>query len=289
MAVTRSNKQVLKSPSIDTADGSHTEINSIPGNDPPTLREFIEVQRTNTYCNQVCLYFGLPNTTFKYDKDGIFVRKAPIEGAIKKVVPTSLRTRTWNLTHYSLLASPAIRANAGCMNRWDENSIGPYRKWRLHNGQLLYGIPSHGYQFWSSDIIGIISTCRSSWISGHNILGPFLRTKAGSHFVVIMKDRCIKLARAKSTTKLTPTQIPNIFINAWISSYGIPNTVISDNGQQFASKFFTLLFLYLRATKLTTTAFHLQTNDQVEWYNKILVSRLRLYIADDHNNRDIFV
>lgn len=79
-------------------------MNSIFENGPPTILKFIETQRTDTYCNQIKTYIGLPNTTFTYGKHGILASKARIDGAIRKVVPTLLRTWTLNPTHYSVLA-----------------------------------------------------------------------------------------------------------------------------------------------------------------------------------------
>lgn len=46
-------KQTLNSESIDKAEGSYAEIISTLGEDPPTLLEFLEVQRINAFRNQV--------------------------------------------------------------------------------------------------------------------------------------------------------------------------------------------------------------------------------------------
>lgn len=51
----------------------------------------------------------------------------------------------------------------------------------------------------------------------------------------------------------------------------------------------TSLCLYLGTTKFSTRAFHQYTNCQVERYNKTPASRLRLCIAGNQENFDIFV
>lgn len=67
--------------------------------------KFMESQRIDAHCDQVRQYIGLPKTPFTYNKNGVLVRKAPIDGTIQKVVPSPLRTRILKTTHYSLLVS----------------------------------------------------------------------------------------------------------------------------------------------------------------------------------------
>lgn len=104
-----------------------------------------------------------------------------------------------------------------------------------------------------------------------------------------MTDWYAELTRAIQTTKIAPAQVANIFFNDWIVPYGIPDTVLSDNGQRFICKLFTTVPSYLVTTKPTTTAFYPQTNGHAEKYNKTTVSRLRLYVTDNKNSWDIFV
>lgn len=107
MIFTPQNNQALSSSRIDVDDGSHTQINSAFGNNPPVSPEFIEIQLEDTYSNQARRYIGLPNIAFTYDQNGTSLRKVPINCAIQKVVPSSFRTRLLNLAHYSLLSTHA--------------------------------------------------------------------------------------------------------------------------------------------------------------------------------------
>lgn len=106
-----------------------------------------------------------------------------------------------------------------------------------------------------------------------HIFGPLPNTEARNRFVVIMTDRYAKLIRAKLTTRITLRQVPSIILNVGIMRYGLPDTVLSDNGQRCVSKLFTSLCSHLGTSKLKTTVFYQQTNGYVEMYIKTLLLR----------------
>lgn len=72
-----------------------------------------------------------------------------------------------------------------------------------------------------------------------NIFGPLQRSKTCSQLVIITTDRYTVLTGAIPTTKIESIEVGNIFFSDYISPYGITDTVLSDNGQQFVSKFST--------------------------------------------------
>lgn len=63
-------------------------------------------------------------------------------------------------------------------------------------------------------------------------------TKAVNQFVVIVKDRYMTQTRVIQATKIMSTQVASIFFKDWTIPHGIPDTVLSNNGQQFVNKFF---------------------------------------------------
>lgn len=66
-----------------------------------------------------------------------------------------------------------------------------------------------------------------------------------------------------------------VVLENWISSYGVPNTMMTDNGQQLVSNIFAALCAYMDRKLATTTEYYLQENDQVEQFNKMLVAQLQ--------------
>ena len=78
------------------------------------------------------------------------------------------------------------------------------------------------------------------------------------------------------------------FCTHWVFKYGPPRTLLSDNGPQFASKFFQAVCLQLGTKNVFTTAYHPQTNGQVERYNRTLLSMLRNYVNDNQDDWDVY-
>jgi len=96
-----------------------------------------------------------------------------------------------------------------------------------------------------------------------DLLGPLTETKAGNVFLLITVDRFSKLIRAVPVAGITATDVLSEFCRDWISVYGPPDTVLTDNGPQFASLFFQGVRNLMGTRNLVTTTYHPQTNGQV--------------------------
>ena len=70
------------------------------------------------------------------------------------------------------------------------------------------------------------------------LLGTLTETKAGKVLLLIIFDRFSKLIRAEPQAGVTATDVSSAFFRDWISVYGPPDTVLTDNGPQFAFLFF---------------------------------------------------
>ena len=76
------------------------------------------------------------------------------------------------------------------------------------------------------------------------------------------------------------------FCESSVSKYGVPKTLLSDNGPQFSSRLFQCVCDILGVTNLFTSAYHPQTNGQTERYNRTIVSMLRNYVNEHQNDWD---
>ena len=65
--------------------------------------------------------------------------------------------------------------------------------------------------------------------------------------------------------------------NVW-KHHGLPSTVISNQGPQFASRFWKALCERLEIERRLSTGFHLQTDGQTERFNATMEEYLRLYV-----------
>lgn len=55
-------------------------------------------------------------------------------------------------------------------------------------------------------------------------------TGSGNQFLITILDRYSQFTGAVPTTRITPPQACNFFSKHWVISYGIHDTILSDNG-----------------------------------------------------------
>ena len=120
-----------------------------------------------------------------------------------------------------------------------------------------------------------------------NILGPLPKTKGGKQYLLVIKDRFTKLTQVVALTTVTAYTVATAFCDAWAFKYGIPRSLLSDNGPKFNAKFFYSACRILRITNLYTSAYHPQTNGQVERYNRTIASMLRNHVNEHQDDWDV--
>jgi len=112
-----------------------------------------------------------------------------------------------------------------------------------------------------------------------DFLGPLFTSKGGHKHVLVICDRFIKLTRAIPLREATALTVASAFLDTWVAAYGIPDTVLTDNGPQFASVYYQGILGLLGIASNYTSPYHPQTNGQVERYNRTVVRQLRCYVA----------
>jgi len=229
-----------------------------------------------------------PNSEFKV-QDGLLCRTSPIDSCVQVVVPRSLINRLLYLSH-----DPVLQGHPGITRMYD--TLRQHFYWPLMYGDIEY----------------YVATCRScaktrGTIRQHqaklqlfrpngpledvavDLLGPLPRTKNHKRFILVINDRYTKTARAIPMEKTTAPHVAAAFLNNWVFPYGIPKSILSDNGPQFISEFFEYVLAVLGVKRIGITAYHPETNGQTERYNKTLAARLRHYINEHQTNWDTFV
>jgi transposase InsO family protein len=119
-----------------------------------------------------------------------------------------------------------------------------------------------------------------------DLLGPLPKTAHGNRFLLVMTDRFSKLTRTVPLRTTTAFVFAKAFCEHWVFCYGPPRHVLSENGPQFAAKFFQAVCRKLGIEKVFSSAYHPQTNGQVERFNRTIVNSLRGYLAGRQADRD---
>jgi len=117
-------------------------------------------------------------------------------------------------------------------------------------------------------------------------LGPLTTSRAGHKHVLVLCDFFTKLTRAIPLRDATARTVSSAFIDTSMAAYGIPDSVLTVKGPQFASVYYDGILGFLGIVSNYTSPYHPQTNGQVERYNRTLVRQLRCYIAEHQTEWD---
>jgi len=108
-----------------------------------------------------------------------------------------------------------------------------------------------------------------------DILGPFSPGKGQVKFLIVSVDYFTKWIEAKPLTTITTQQVQQFVWKDIICRYGVPHTIITDNGRQFINKELVKFYTGLGIKHITSYVEHPQTNGQAEAANKVILVELR--------------
>ena len=121
-----------------------------------------------------------------------------------------------------------------------------------------------------------------------DILGELSKNLRRYRYLLVITDRLTKLVRTVPLKGISASAMARAFVNHWVFTYGPPLDLISDNGRQFTSKFFLDICRIICVHKSFTTTYHPQTNGQVEWFNRKILSALRADIKYHPIDLDLY-
>ncbi|KAF8791617.1 Retrovirus-related Pol polyprotein like [Argiope bruennichi] len=76
-------------------------------------------------------------------------------------------------------------------------------------------------------------------------------------------------------------------VRSWISCYGVPVNLHSDQGTNFNSALFTELCKLLEIEKTRTTALHPESDGMVERFNPTILNNLSLFVSKNQTDWDV--
>ncbi len=69
-----------------------------------------------------------------------------------------------------------------------------------------------------------------------------------------------------------------MIINVVVRDHGVPESIVTDRGSFFISKFWSSLYYFLKIKRKLSTAFHPQTDGQTERQNSTMETYLRVFV-----------
>lgn len=154
---------------------------------------------------------------------------------------------------------------------------------------------------WTRECLG----CQKSKIQRHTVtpLAQFEETGRFDHihvdivgplppsdectYILTMIDRCTKWPEAVPIRNITADTVARTIYEHWICRFGCPLRITTDQGRQFESALFHALMKKLGIARIRTTAYHPQSNGQIERWHRTLKAALMARGATENWTKEI--
>ena len=115
---------------------------------------------------------------------------------------------------------------------------------------------------------------------GIDIMGPLPTTQNDNKYIMVVIDHFTKYSEAYALKSHTAIDVSDVLVTQFISRFGIPKQLISDQGPEFMSDVFKHLCTMLSIEKLNTSPYSPTTNGATERQNHIIQQMLAIYITN---------
>ncbi|KAJ9506892.1 hypothetical protein QJQ45_002424 [Haematococcus lacustris] len=114
-----------------------------------------------------------------------------------------------------------------------------------------------------------------------DFIGPLPATPRGHTMIFTIVDKLSKMIHLiPTTTTATAHDTARLFFDHIIKHHGLPEAIIWDRDSKFTSDFWTSLFHHTGTRLLLSSAYHPQTDGQIEQANRTVEDMLWPYVND---------
>ncbi|CAB1115089.1 unnamed protein product [Ectocarpus sp. CCAP 1310/34] len=126
-------------------------------------------------------------------------------------------------------------------------------------------------------------------VVGVDFFGPLSMTAKGNSYIWLFTNRFSRRADmfAVSAAKLTAKGTAQIFVNQYMTKWGCPTTLLSDNRLHFCPKLSMAIYEVMKIKKVTTSSNHPQTNGGTERVNHTVAQMLAVVVNEQQNDWDL--
>ncbi len=103
--------------------------------------------------------------------------------------------------------------------------------------------------------------------------------------ILVIVDRLTKMVHYKlAKVTIDALCLTKVIIDVVVYHHGVPESIVTDQGLLFISKFWSLLCYFLNIKRKLSTAFHPQTDGQTERQNSTIEAYLRAFVNWEQDN-----
>ena len=122
-----------------------------------------------------------------------------------------------------------------------------------------------------------------------DILGPFTPSSQGNQYVLMLVDQFTKWLECYPLPDQTAESVAKCVVDGFISRFGCPLEIHTDQGKNFDGKLFLSVCELLQIAKTRTTPYHPCSNGQVERYNRTLLQLIRCFLKGNQQDWDQYL
>lgn len=122
-----------------------------------------------------------------------------------------------------------------------------------------------------------------------DIVGPLNQSDNNNKYVLTFHDDLTKFSIAIPLPNQEANTIAHAFATRIVCQYGIPDSIVTDQGSNFMSEVFKETCRLLKIKKIHCSSYHPQSNGSLERSHRTLVEYLRHFLNQDLTNWDEFL
>jgi transposase InsO family protein len=117
-------------------------------------------------------------------------------------------------------------------------------------------------------------------------VGPLPESAKGNKYLLTFQCNFSKFVGAIPVKNIEAETVARKFVNHVVFNYGLPKTILTDQGSNFTSQLFKNMCRIFNVKKIQTTAYRPQSNGGLERFHRTLKEYLRNFIKSDQSDWD---
>ena len=114
-----------------------------------------------------------------------------------------------------------------------------------------------------------------------DLMGPLPKTESGNRWILVVGDYHTKWVEAYALPDARAETVARKLVEEFISRFGVPNEIHSDQGSNFESHLFAEVCRLLGISKTRTTPYNPKSDGMIERFNRTLINMVAILLEDD--------
>ena len=121
---------------------------------------------------------------------------------------------------------------------------------------------------------------------GMDLVGPLPVTERRNKYMLVITDYWTRWCEAIPIPNKESATVAGTFMRVWVSRYGCPQSILTDQGKEFDSNLFKECCNLMQSWKVRTSPFHPRCNGLTERLNQTIERMLTAFVAENQLDWD---